>query len=189
MLHGGFTYYSSEACATAGKFSRSVCAHAQANAEAEFEEKAPHFPTRAACERAYGRGQCALSLRASARISGARGGVSFTIRQQGFRIVARSDTDVTTTPVARGLMFSARSALYRRTSIDPRAVARAAPHPTGATASAQTSFGVSNPPAGAAGPMPPPVRYDPNFNCADYIDPATKGDPNAACAPAPEFRR
>lgn len=181
---GSFTFYANDNCADSGKFSREICAHAKANAQAEFEEKAPHFATRAACEAANGKAQCALSFRSSAHVAGAMGGVSFTVRQQGFRIVARSSTDVNSIPIAKGLTFSSRTALARRTDIDPRVAQRAM-----AAKAATQSFGVSSPEGGVAGPLPPPVPNDPNFKCSDYIDPAVKGDPNAACAPAPRRQR
>jgi len=182
---GVYTFFSGDECASSGKFSRDICANAKANAEAEFEEKAPHFATRAACEAANGRGQCAVSLRSSAHVAGAKNGVSFTHRQQGFRIVARSDSDITTIPLAKGLSFTTRTALLRRTGVDPRVAQRA----QAVRSAAPTSFGVSSPEGGAAGPLPAPVPNDPNFKCSDYIDPSFKGDPNTACAPAPRYQR
>lgn len=182
---GSFTYFSNDSCSGSGRFSREICDNAKANAAAEFEEKAPHYPTRAACEANNGSGQCAISFRSGAQGSGSKSGVTFTVRQQGFKIVARSATDVTTIPLAKGLTFVTRTALARRTNIDPRVAQRA----LAAAKASPTAFGVSSPEGGVAGPLPPPVPKDPNFNCADFIDPKTKGDLNEGCAPAPRRPR
>ncbi len=170
-------FYSAQACATSGRIAPDICAHAAANAAAEFEEKAPRFPTRAACERTLG-GPCAISL---------RGGVAFTPRQDGFRIVMRGAQDVTTTPLARGLTFSSRTALRRSTSIDPRAV-RPAASGGGQTKAAGPTFGVPDP-VGEKQPMPPAPPIDPHFDCNAYIEPGAKDGAQPACAPAPRRRR
>ena len=180
---GTYTYFSAQACASAGKMPGEICANAARNAAAEFEEKAPHFPTRAACEQAYGRSACEVSLRQSAAVG--RGGVSFTPRQQGFRVVVRSEHDISTVPLGAGLAFASRTALRQATSIDPRAGTAAAFRRGGEGGQV---FGSSSP-DGPKGPLPPPVPYDPNFDCSKYIEPSSKGDAQGACAPVPNWRR
>lgn len=176
---GAHTYFSADACAAANKAPKDVCSNAARNAAAEFEEKAPHYPTRAACEQAWRPGGCAVSFRQAGRT-----GVSFTPRQQGFRLAVRSQGDITTTPLAPGLTFSARTALRLAVGIDPRAAGAAAPR--AASAGGQT-FGASEP-TGPRGELPPPAPVDPNFDCAKYIDPSVRGE-GVACAPAPVRRR
>lgn len=177
---GVYTYFSADSCAAGKKASKEICSNAARNAAAEFEEKAPHYPTRAACEQAWRAGGCALSFRQAGRT-----GVSFTPRQQGFRLAVRSGSDITTTPLAPGLAFSARTALRLAVGVDPRAAGAAAPR---AVSAGGRGFGASEP-TGPRGELPPPVPVDPNFDCAKYIEPSAKGDIGAACAPAPVRRR
>ena len=188
IFFGSHKYYSKQACIDDKKLTREICENAEANAAAEFEEKAPHFSSRVACEKSYGGGRCAISFRSSAHVVGAKGAVSFTPRQQGFRVFARSDSFVETTPEAPGLKFSSRTALRRATGINPRAANMAAPRTV--APSPGPVFGVSEPvgPSLGKAALPPPVPNDPNFRCEDYIDPSTKGDSSTACAPAPTHR-
>lgn len=180
---GVHRFFSRDACIASGKLNRDICENAERNAAAEFEEKVVHYASRAACEQAQGRNRCALSLRQSAGAGGGRNGVSFTPRQDGFRIVVRSDFDIQTTPQAQGLTFSSRTALRRDTSIDVRKAHVAAPHV--APVGGQT-FGYSEPtgPVIDRSALPPPIPNDPDFNCADYIDLSKGRDPSTACAPA-----
>lgn len=186
---GSYLFISRQACAASGKFDAELCTRAEANATAEFEEKAPRFATRAACEQAYRLGACAISLRAT----GGRGGVSFTPRQQGFRIVARGQRDISTQPVAPGLNFSSRSALRQATWINPRATPQRPDSqklggaPTPQAGPGATSFGASSP-DGEKHALPPPPPADPNFDCSAYIEPSSKADAATACAPAPNFK-
>lgn len=183
--HGVFTYRSAQACIADGKAPRDVCSYAAMNAAAEFEEKAPHFPSRAACEQVYRRNACAISFRQGAIGAGARRAVTFTPRQEGFRLILRSDHDISTLPISPGLNFSNRTALHQAASIDPRAAGQAASR-SGSTAGA--AFGVPEA-GGAKGPLPPPVPFDPNFDCSKYIEPSSKGDVESACAPVPNWGR
>lgn len=183
--HGVYTYGSAQACIADGKAPKEVCSYAAMNAAAEFEEKAPHFSSRAACEQAYRRNGCAISFRQGAIGAGARRAISFTLRQEGFRLVVRSEHDISTLPISPGLVFSTRTALRQAASIDPRAAGQAAPRfgsPPG------VAFGVPEA-TGAKGPLPPPVPFDPNFDCSKYVEPSSKGDVESACAPVPNWRR
>lgn len=178
---GSYTYLTAESCASANKMPKDVCSNAFRNAAAEFEEKAPHFATRAACEQAYRSGACAVSFRNAA---GAKGNVSFTPRQNGFRVVVRSDSDITTMPVSPGLNFGPRPATRLAIGIDRRHAGSAVPRPMG---EGQT-FGLSEPEGGRGGERPPPIPYDPNFDCSKYVEPSAKGDANSGCLPGPARR-
>ena len=187
ISRGQFSYGSARNCVSAGKVPSDLCSNAEANSSAEFAEKTPHFPTRPACEQVYGRNECALGFSSGGGAVKAKGGVIFTPRQQGFRIVVKSERDATVIPVATGLSFSPRSILRRNTSIDPRAshLPRAALRgPAGGG-----QFGVSSPTGEGGGPLPPPPSYDPNFDCAAYLEPSAKGDARTGCAEAPRRAR
>ena len=181
---GSYTFYSADNCAASGKMPKDICANAARNASAEFEEKAPHFATRGACEAAYRAGGCAVSFRQSA--PGARGGVSFTPRPQGFRVTVRSDNDISTMPVAPGLVFAARTAVRSAVAIDPRAAGAAAPRAAGPDAGAV--FGSSNP-DGPKLPAPPSAPYEPNFDCSKYVEPSNDKNAGPGCLPGPAMRR
>jgi uncharacterized protein YgiB involved in biofilm formation len=56
---GGVEYGSRTACERAARLSTDQCANAFANAQAEWDEGTPRFPTRAACEARFGRCQIA----------------------------------------------------------------------------------------------------------------------------------
>jgi len=184
---GSYTYFSPESCASAGKMPKDACANAARNAAAEFEEKAPHYPSRAACEQAYRPGGCSVSFRQGAA-SGK--GVSFTPRQQGFRVTVRSDNDISTIPLAPGLNFAPRPATRLAISIDPRAAGSAAPRAAagGGGPGGDAVFGTSMP-DGQKGPLPPPVEVDPNFDCSKYVEPSKDGRGGAGCLPAPNRAR
>jgi hypothetical protein len=183
---GTYTYFSVDGCMSAGKIPKEACANAARNASAEFEEKAPHFPTRAACEAAYRPGGCAVSFR---QAPGAKGGVSFTPRQQGFRVMARSENDISTTPLSPGLNFSNRTAVRSAISIDPRAAGAAAPRPVAnPDGGAGAVYGSSNP-DGPKLPLPAPEPYDPNFDCSKYVEPSKDKNAGSGCLPGPAMKR
>lgn len=189
-FRNGYTYGTASACVAAGRFPAPICANAEKNAAAEFEEKAPRFSARAACEQALHM-PCAIGFSGAAGWSGKKSGVYFTARQQGFRLSpATGGHDVTVTPVAGNLSFSARSAVRLDVAISPQAsrywtYQPSSPReglPGGAT------FGVSAP-EGVKGEVPPRPPVDPNFDCSAYLEPNAGGDPSTACAPAPLRRR
>ena len=62
---GSFQYASAQQCESDHKISAEFCANAEANARAEFDEKAPRFASREACEQAFGHGKCSLGDRKS----------------------------------------------------------------------------------------------------------------------------
>lgn len=178
---GAFTYANARACASAGRLSAEICDNAEKNAAAEFEEKAPRFPTRQACETAR-HGPCAVGFSGAGGWTGHKADVYFTPRQQGFRVTVKSEREATTAPLASGLSFSPRTALRRDIAIS----AQAPRYWSGAAAG--TRFGVATP-DGAKGDAPPPPPVDPNFDCAAYLEPSAKGDTSAGCAPAPARKR
>lgn len=182
MTRGVSTFASQSQCASSGKFPSDICAMADANAAAEFDEKAPRFTARADCERVYG--ACSIGFRGADGWAGRRGGLYFTPQRRGFRLTVRSESDATVTPIAPGLSFSQRSALRRDASINPRARREGVSAGVNGTA----AFGVAVP-EGAKGSLPPAPPIDPNFNCASVLEPGDKGDPNTGCVLAPAGRR
>jgi len=177
LARGAFVFSSARNCAASGRFPAEVCAFAETNAAAEFEEKAPRFPQRGHCEQVYRAGGCSLGFLGADGWAGKKTAVYFSRRQRGFRITARSERDVIVTPLAGDLQFVPRSALRRDASINPRA-ARA----TTSAHSGSGEFGVSSP-DGPAGPTPTRAPVDPNFDCAAFLEPTDKGDPTSGCAP------
>jgi hypothetical protein len=173
FARGNFIFSSARNCASSGKLSAELCALAERNAAAEFEEKAPRFPHRDLCEKAFGAGACSLGFRGADGGAGKKSGVYFFPKQQGFRITVRSERDAVVAPLGAGLQFASRSALRRDASINPRAPRTA------------TSAGASGVPFSEApvGPTPPPPSVDADFECAAYLEPTDKGDPRTACAP------
>ena len=179
---GEYAYASAGACVAAAKLPADLCANAQANAAAEFSEKALRFQDRAQCERALASG-CELGFVGANGWSGKRGAVYFTPRQEGFRIVVRSALDMVVTPVAKGLNFFPRSILRRDTHVAYSSRQTRDAHAAGAGQ-------IGDPlPAGVRGPLPPPAPVDPNFDCDSYLEPSARGDPNPRCYPAPGARR
>jgi hypothetical protein len=190
-FRSGYTYGSAAGCAASGRYPSQICANAAKNAAAEFEEKAPRFSSRDACERAL-RAPCAIGFTGASGWSGRKGAVYFTPRQQGFRLnTAANGHDVTVTPVAGSLTFSTRSAVRLDVAISPQASRFWTYQPAPAFRPGQPAgaeFGVATP-DGAKGEVPPKPPVDPNFDCAAYLDPAAGGDPSTGCAPVPLRRR
>lgn len=186
MTHGAFSYSSAQNCVAAGKIPAEICAFADQNSAAEFEEKAPRFPTRAVCEKSFG--GCQLGFRGADGWAGRKGGVYFSPRRQGFRLIIKSEHDATVVPTSPGLSFAPRSALRRDASINPRT----AREQTGATPPAGAgqagAFGVPTA-EGPRGTIPPRPPVDPNFDCAAVLEPGDKGDPSTGCVLAPANRR
>ena len=120
---GSFNYASAQQCAADRKISSEFCANAQANAQAEFDEKAPRFPSRDSCERVHGAGRCNLGFGGG----GKSGGVFFTPRMQSFAVKVVSERDMSVTPVVGSISVSPRSILRRDTHINP-AIATQARH-------------------------------------------------------------
>ena len=185
MAHGVSTFSSLSQCVSSGKFPAEICAFADANSAAEFEEKAPRFPSRAACERVFG--SCSLGFRGADGWAGRHGAVYFTPRRQGFRITVRSERDATVVPLGPRTSFLARAALRRDASINPR-TPREYSGPAQSGVAPPAAFGVATP-EGAKGPLPPAPPVDPNFDCAAVLEPSDKGDPSSGCYLAPTRKR
>src|ERR1019366_8652508 len=60
---GQYSYSAQQNCILGGKLNAEQCANAAANAQAEFEEKGPRFPSREACERVFAAGGCNLGFK------------------------------------------------------------------------------------------------------------------------------
>lgn len=179
MTKGSFTFSTARHCLSSGKLPADVCANAEKNAAAEFEEKAPRFPQRDVCEQAFGAGGCSLGFRGADGWAGKRDAVYFSPRRQGFRVTVKSEREATVVPLGAGSSFSPRSALRKDASINPRF--------TRAQTSAHSGFGTSEP-DGPRGPLPPRPAVDPNFDCAAFLEPTDKGDPATGCAAIPSRR-
>lgn len=171
----GGVFANARACVDRGRLPAEICANADANAAAEFDEKAPRFPTRSACEAAYH--SCAVGFRGAEGWAGRKGAVYFTPQRQGFRVTFKSAREASVTPVAPGLYFSSRTAVKRDVAIRANAAGSAARAHPGAG-----GFGLPTA-EGARGPLPPPPVTDPNFDCGAYLEPGS-GDPTTGCAPA-----
>jgi hypothetical protein len=123
---GGLSYATERACSLAGRLGSEECANAAANARAEFDEKAPRFPTREVCQKLFPRAGCSLGFSGADGFVGRKSAVYFTPRQLGFRVstVAKTATPYTDPPVG----FSPRTFIRRDTAIDlKRARAATAP--------------------------------------------------------------
>ncbi|MGA9602147.1 MAG: DUF1190 domain-containing protein [Methylocystis sp.] len=182
---GGAVYLNAAACVSRGGRSPQLCGYAEKNAAAEFEEKAPRFATRAACESALRR-PCAIGFSHASAWSERQHGLYFTPRQDGFRLMEISGREPTVIPVSGSLAFRPRPATRLDVSISPQASrywnwsSRAA-EPGG-------EFGVSSP-DGPKGEVPPPPPVDPNFDCAAVLEPSARASAATACALAPVHRR
>lgn len=172
-------------CESSSRLTPAICANAAANAAAEFEEKAPRFPTRDACERVF-RGGCAVGFRGASGYAGRRDALFFSPRQQGFRVILRSSDDIRVSPTGPDLGFATRTAMTRDASIHPRG-SRDYHAPSAAIGAASAAtFGVATP-DGAKGPLPPRPPVDPNFDCAAVLEPGA--DATTGCVLAPLRRR
>ena len=183
---GSFNYASAQQCAADRKISSEFCANAAANAQAEFDEKAPRFPSRDSCERVHGAGRCNLGFGGG----GKSGGVFFTPRMQSFAVKVVSDRDMSVTPVVGLISVSPRSILRRDTHINP-AIATQARHNLqppreaarpGFGGAREATFGLKRP-EGTGGPAPPRAPVDPNFDCASVLEPGTSAG-DVGCWPA-----
>jgi uncharacterized protein YgiB involved in biofilm formation len=179
----------------AGKFTSEQCANAAANSKAEFEEKAPRFPSREACEKFFPEAGCSLGFKGADGWAGKKSGIYFSPRQQGF-IVAPSGRDAVTTPFTAGphIDFSSRSIAKKNASVNSaigqkaRESWRAEPAASPAKGASQ-ELGLSNAPAGDRGAVPPPPPVDPNFDCASFLEPAKDGQSGVGCYPAPARKK
>lgn len=174
QLSGG-VFANARACVDRGRLPAEICANADVNAAAEFDEKAPRFPNRGACEAVYH--SCAVGFHGAEGWAGRKGAIYFTPQRQGFRVTVKSPREASVIPVAPGLTFSSRTAVRRDVSIRANAAGSAARARPGAG-----GFGVPTA-EGARGPLPPPPAADPNFDCGAYLEPGS-GDPATGCAPA-----
>jgi hypothetical protein len=193
ITHGQFSFGDERSCSASGKLSAEFCANAAANARSEFDEKAPRFPTRDACEGAFDRGGCSLGFSGADGWAGKKSGVYFSPRQAGFRILVSPKHDMIVVPYVRGKLigFSARTIVRRDTHIDLKTARQAweawrsgAPS---ARAPGQGEVVLDNPSAvGNHNALsPPPV--DPNFNCAAVLEAGS--DATTGCYPAPPRQR
>jgi uncharacterized protein YgiB involved in biofilm formation len=166
---GTWRYANEQQCAAAKTLSAAQCRAASLNAAAEFDEKVPRFATRDACERAMGANRCMIGEFAGS------GGVYFVPQRAGFIVTVKSDRDMTVVPVS-----GARSAQGFR----PRTILRldtARNFGRGGGAGGAGTFGVATP-TGEGGPLPPPPKFDPNFDCNALLEPKGRGD-DVGCYP------
>lgn len=196
---GQYSYGSEQSCGASGRFNAQQCANAAANSQAEFEEKAPRFPSREACEKVFAAARCSVGFKGSQGWEGKKSGIYFSPRQQGFRVEASSGRDMAVTPFTAGpeIRFSPRPIAKRETAINPNAGRSArdswraqpvARDPNGGPT--PETFGVDAPPKGGDhAAIPPPPRVDPNFDCASVLEPSVNGQPETGCYPAPARRR
>ena len=191
VTHGHYSYGAERSCVSAGKLTAELCANAAANAQAEFDEKAPRFPTREACQRAFP-GGCSVAFKGSDGWAGKKSGIFFTPRQSGFQVNVSSERDMTVVPYASGvsIAFTRRSILHKDTRIDPRAAAQARESWRIRAAGGGAAYGVDTPPPGmgrgAPAPQPP---VDPNFDCKSVLEPGAAGSADTGCYLAPARRR
>jgi uncharacterized protein YgiB involved in biofilm formation len=82
---GQYSHSAEQNCILGGKLNAEQCANAAANAQAEFEEKAPRFPSREARERVFAAGGCNLGFKGAEGWAGKKAGICFSPRQAGFR--------------------------------------------------------------------------------------------------------
>ena len=201
--HGQYSFGAERACVAGGALGAEHCANAAANAQAEFDEKAPHFPSREACEQIFNIAGCSVGFAGADGWAGKKSGVYFTPRQQGFRVTVNSERDITVVPYTTGptIDFTPRSVLKKDTRIDLKTAHHAretwSAHPARVASPVgaeprSAQFGVSTPTAEGAArvALPPPPANDPNFDCAAVLEatPASNSN-NPGCYPAPARRR
>jgi hypothetical protein len=185
---GTYAYANLEQCRDADKLGAELCANAAANAEAEFDEKAPRFRTRGECEARFRAGRCELGIAGASGWNGRKQGIFFMPQQSGFQITVRSQSDMTVLPSLRGgdLGFAPRSILKLQTSRSARLRREAAGQARGRGAAFGQSAGEAA--AGEAGPLPPPPVVDPNFDCASLLEPSAGQPASSGCYPVPAAR-
>ena len=152
----GIDYGSRAACERGGRFSADQCANAFANAQAEWDEGTPRFPTRPACEARFGRCQIA---------GVSRGKPSFQPVMDKVVILDRG-SNVTVLPVApRGqagvVRFSERSIQQRRTERSDRKQQEAQKRWEASWTAPEAGEGAAGPDAAFAPEKPEP--FDPNW--------------------------
>ena len=171
---GNYRYGNEQQCSSAKVLTSDQCRAASLNAGAEFDEKVPHFPTRAACERAMGANRCMIGEFAGS------GGVYFVPQRAGFVVTVKSDRDMSVVPVAgtrSAQGFRPRSILRLDTARNfGRGGSRIAGGGPGQT------FGEAIP-TGATGPLPPPPKFQPGFDCNALLEPKASRDDDIGCYP------
>jgi len=169
-------YGSLDNCMLSRRLDAAKCANAAANAAAEWREKAPRYPTKSACERAYAAAGCVES------------DGQFAPSQSGFRVELRNRAQMTATPVVAGpaLGFLPRSILRRDIHVNPHA-ALAAPEPATAPGGGAAPAEALEP--AAASPHGPRPRVDSQFDCSAYLEPSEKDHADSGCYPVPARRR
>jgi uncharacterized protein YgiB involved in biofilm formation len=122
---GSRSYASLDECNAAGQLSHEMCSNAFANAQAEFLQKTPPFKSREACERAFGRGTCMISIcTASTNLPRGRHacGVAFTPRLNGIVVSVASLHSATVRPSVSGkggIYYAPRTILRSDTGEHP----------------------------------------------------------------------
>lgn len=164
---GAYFFSSESECAASGKVPAQICARSADNAAAEYSEKAPRFPTREACERAFPT-RCSIGFHGAEGYAGRKSGIYFFPRQKGFRILVKSDHSASVMPTGVPLSFSSRSALQRDTGIKPHG-------------NREVRVNQREP------VVPPPPPLDPNFDCASVLE--SGSDPRTGCFPARQVGR
>ena len=126
-------YSTSRACETDGLLSAEQCRNAFANAEAEFNDRAPIFADKEACERQFTR--CAISFAEPPNPKALR----YSPAMRGVQVTVEADRDRTVVPVLEGsppaVNFNRRTVVSREDSrtrarqpdAGPQQVASAAP--------------------------------------------------------------
>ena len=126
-------YITSRACETDGLLSAEQCRNAFANAEAEFNDRAPIFADKEACERQFTR--CAISFAEPPNPKALR----YSPAMKGVQVTVDADRDRTVVPLLEGshptVNFNRRTVLSREDSrtrarqpdAEPLQVASAAP--------------------------------------------------------------
>ena len=121
----GQTYVRRDECIEAGKLSAEQCENAYRNARAEFEQKAPRYASRSACERAHKR--CGAQISTTGgwdALARGRGGQSYVPRFVGIRVTGEGASGKTL-PIIEGsakVTFAARQVA----ALDDKVAARRA---------------------------------------------------------------
>ena len=184
-----YSYGAEQNCILSGKLKPEQCANAAANAQAEFEEKAPRFPSREACERIFVPAGCSVGFKGAEGWAGKKSAIYFSPRQAGFRVMVSSPSDMTVTPFASGprINFSSRSILRKDTRINPQVAHDARGSWRLQPSAAAGTFDVAMPSAAGDG-KPPAPPVDPNFDCASVLEPSARDHAETGCYLAPARR-